>query len=48
MDPLVQAYQEEKRSLTAAEVENCKKVSRQVIYKEVLKVHVYCALGLFL
>lgn len=48
MDPLVQAYQEENRSLTAEEVENCKNVSRQVIYKEVVKVHIYCLLGLFL
>ena len=48
MDPLVQAYQEENRVLTPEEIEKCEKVSRQVIYKEVMKVSAYCVLGLFL
>ena len=46
MDPLVNAYQNEGRAPTKAEIKKCDKIATQAMIKNAVQIHVLCALGL--
>ena len=46
MDPLVNAYQNEHRAPSKAELENCDRIARKAMVKNAVQMHVLCALGL--